>query len=99
MSGELIGEVQLSTGGFVRVSVSPVTGELYVRPLTRDHRYRDCHGLDLAAVDANAVAQLVLRAAALAPSIKAAHEVRQRAVQTAEATYERIVANAIGRAQ
>ena len=96
---ERIGEVQLSSGFIVAVGVVPNSGAVDVTMLTNDRRYRDRSGLDVPVVDANAVAQLLLRAATLAPVIKAAYDTKTRAVQTAEATYERIVANAIGRAK
>lgn len=98
MSGERVGQVQLMCGDTVKVSVDIETGQTEMWIASRDARYTNWP----ARVRVDEIAKIVDLlefAAKVSPAIKAAHEVRQRAVQTAEATYERIVANVIGRSQ
>lgn len=98
MSGEPIGQVDLISGDVIRVSVNIDTGETNMTIVDR----RSCHVSWPARIRQHEVAsvmELLAKAASVAPAIAAAHSVRQRAIQTAEASYERIVANAIGRAK
>ncbi|SKV05846.1 Uncharacterised protein [Mycobacteroides abscessus subsp. bolletii] len=95
MSGEPIGEVELSSG-VVYVWVNLDSGKTIMRIGDRNGRS------DAGAMKPDEIAkvvELLERARRVAPSILAAHKVRQRAVMAAEATYERIVARAIGGAQ
>ncbi|WP_100483112.1 hypothetical protein [Mycobacteroides abscessus] len=95
MSGEPIGEVELSSG-VVYVWVNLDSGKAIMR-------VGDRHGRsDAGAMKPDEIAkvvELLERARRVAPAILAAHNVRQRAVMAAESTYERIVARAIGGAQ
>ncbi|RIS60069.1 hypothetical protein [Mycobacteroides abscessus] len=95
MSGEPIGEVELSSGA-VYVWVSLDSGKTIMR-------ISDRHGRsDAGAMRPDEIAkvvELLERARQVAPAILVAHKVRQRAVMTAEATYERIVARAVGGAR
>lgn len=98
MSGEPIGQVALISGEVVKVSVAIDTGQVDLSILDR----RGCYASWPARIrsdEITKVTELLEKARKATPAIVAAHQTRNRAVQTAEATYERIVANAIGRAQ
>ncbi|OHU29066.1 hypothetical protein [Mycobacteroides chelonae] len=90
-----IGEVKTETGS-VTVHVDPHSGYVAVRLKERGYSADStvvgpAAGLELT--------NLMVRAFAIAPSIKAAHEVRMRARATAEDTYDRIVNHAVGGAR
>ncbi|WP_454232074.1 hypothetical protein [Mycolicibacterium fortuitum] len=97
MSGELIGQVRLMSGHVMKVSVIPGTGELNAWFTGRDGRYTS--EVRIRPDEITKVTELLEKARQATPAIVAAHQTRNRAVQTAEATYEHIVANAIGRSR
>ncbi|MFA5608325.1 MAG: hypothetical protein WDA07_14300 [Leucobacter sp.] len=93
---EPVGEVELMSGGFVRVGVTP-SGDIEVAVSTADRRYVDRNGIrDIAPVDAGKIAVLMIQAAALAPTIWHHQQVKHQAVMAAEKAYEQAVADAIG---
>lgn len=93
----LVGVVRTASGA-TRVHVDPMTGMIVQSFSTKDGRYKDS-STSMGRSTALELVALLNRAVAVAPIIKAAHDVRVRASAGAEATYERIVKRAIGGAQ
>ncbi|SKS50958.1 hypothetical protein [Mycobacteroides abscessus] len=88
-----VGNVKIENGS-VDVRVDPRTG--FVVATIEDERGRLAASAVLTPESVLELTKLMARASAIAPSIKAAHEVRMRARATAEDTYDRIVNRAVG---
>ncbi|QFG14104.1 hypothetical protein I5G97_gp050 [Mycobacterium phage Curiosium] len=72
----------------VVVYMVPSTGEVRLQPSSS-------HDMAVTADQSRQIAELMARAHAAAPSIVAAYQTRERARETANATYQRIVRRAI----
>lgn len=97
MSGEPIGTVELAhCQDVVRVMV--YGGEVSVQFSTSDGRQLP-GGSYLTVDECAKVAELITKAARIAPIIQVAQDTCRRIVMDAEADYERIVADAIGGAR
>ncbi|ADL71404.1 hypothetical protein CRIMD_58 [Mycobacterium phage CrimD] len=76
------------TRDYVDVRVSPKDGNVWVSPSSQ-------HSINVDEDQSRRIADLMARAHAAAPSIVAAYQTRERARETANATYQRIVRRAI----